>query len=236
MEIKIKNRCKGGSRVRTQEHDATTTRTNAKKRAQQQSDRVTTYKIRSNLSQTFQRHGHRSQSCIVLKVCLVYCSKRLVVPFYSPKRPRSRWSFIWKLLAFPVYVCTWLSGGTLNNAHYNVPKITDWPLSFSDGHRTVRWEAPDCPLCHLTIGASDVSDSRSLSSTPDSPALCQDHPMNYRRGGSWTRERPLQPYSHRTVRHISDCPVGGTGLSGAAQTSPSSPFCAKFLWLLLARL
>jgi hypothetical protein len=31
-------------------------------------------------------------------------------PFYSPKGLRSRWSFIWKLLAFLVCWCTGLSG------------------------------------------------------------------------------------------------------------------------------
>jgi hypothetical protein len=34
--------------------------------------------------------------------------------FYSPKGPKSRWSFIWKLPTFPVCVCTGLSGGTLD--------------------------------------------------------------------------------------------------------------------------
>jgi hypothetical protein len=33
--------------------------TNTKKRAQQQSNRVTTQKMRSNLSQTLRRRGHR---------------------------------------------------------------------------------------------------------------------------------------------------------------------------------
>jgi hypothetical protein len=52
------NRSKGGSRIRTQEHNATKTWTNAKKRAQQQSDRVTIQKMSSNLSQTLRRRGH----------------------------------------------------------------------------------------------------------------------------------------------------------------------------------
>jgi hypothetical protein len=55
--ITIENQSKGGSRVRTPGHNAATTRTNAKKRAQQQRDRVTTQKICSNLSQTLQRRG-----------------------------------------------------------------------------------------------------------------------------------------------------------------------------------
>jgi hypothetical protein len=46
------NQSKGGSRVRTQEHSATTTRTNTKKRVQQQNDRVTTQKAPKSLSNT----------------------------------------------------------------------------------------------------------------------------------------------------------------------------------------
>jgi hypothetical protein len=53
------NQSKGESRICTQEHNAATTRTNAKKRAQQQSDGVTAHKMRSNLSQTLWRRGHR---------------------------------------------------------------------------------------------------------------------------------------------------------------------------------
>jgi hypothetical protein len=40
------NWSKGGSRIHTQEHNAATMRTNAKKRAQQQNDKVTTQKMR----------------------------------------------------------------------------------------------------------------------------------------------------------------------------------------------
>jgi hypothetical protein len=46
------------SRVRTQEHNTTTTHTNAKKRAQPQNGKFTTQKMRSNLSQTLWRRGH----------------------------------------------------------------------------------------------------------------------------------------------------------------------------------
>jgi hypothetical protein len=41
------NRSKGGSRIRTQEHNVAATYTNAIRRAQQQSDNVTTLKMRS---------------------------------------------------------------------------------------------------------------------------------------------------------------------------------------------
>jgi hypothetical protein len=51
------NTSKGGNRIHTQEHNAATTCTNVKKRAQQQNDRVTTQEMRSNLSRTLQRRG-----------------------------------------------------------------------------------------------------------------------------------------------------------------------------------
>jgi hypothetical protein len=46
------NKSKEGNRMRTQKHNAATTRTNVKKRAQQQNDRVTTQEMRSNISRT----------------------------------------------------------------------------------------------------------------------------------------------------------------------------------------
>jgi hypothetical protein len=50
-----------GNIIRTQEHNATSTHTNAKKRAQQQNNRVMTQEMCSNLSRTL-------WSCSVLKV------------------------------------------------------------------------------------------------------------------------------------------------------------------------
>jgi hypothetical protein len=46
-----------------------------------------------------------------LLAALVYLFEAPRGPFYSPKGPRSRWSFIWKLPAFPGFGCTGLSGG-----------------------------------------------------------------------------------------------------------------------------
>jgi hypothetical protein len=37
-------------------------------------------------------------------------------PFYSPKRPRCRWSLIWKALVASVCRCTILSGGAQNSS------------------------------------------------------------------------------------------------------------------------
>jgi hypothetical protein len=53
------NGSKERNRIRTQEHNKSTTHTNPKKRAQQHNDRVTTQKMRSNLSRTLQRRGRR---------------------------------------------------------------------------------------------------------------------------------------------------------------------------------
>jgi hypothetical protein len=53
------NRSKGGSRIRTQEHNTAKTHLQAKKRAQQHSDGVTTQKMHSNLSQILWRRGCR---------------------------------------------------------------------------------------------------------------------------------------------------------------------------------
>jgi hypothetical protein len=52
------NESKVGNRIHTQEHNVATTRTNTKKRAQQQNDRVTTQEMHSSISRTFQRRGH----------------------------------------------------------------------------------------------------------------------------------------------------------------------------------
>ena len=84
------NESKGGNRIHTQEHNAATTRTNAKKRAQQQNDRVTTQKMRSTLSLSLSLKHFRgvvveSRSCNVLKVCLVSGSIHLGVPFIAPR-------------------------------------------------------------------------------------------------------------------------------------------------------
>jgi len=46
-----------------------------------------------------------------LLAALVYLFEAPRGPFYSPKGPRSHWSFIWKLPAFPGCGCTGLSGG-----------------------------------------------------------------------------------------------------------------------------
>jgi hypothetical protein len=64
-----------------------------------------------------------------LLAALVYLFEAPRGPFYSPKGPRSRWSFIWKLPAFPGCGRTGLSGGTPDclGAHQTVnSNRTDW--------------------------------------------------------------------------------------------------------------
>jgi hypothetical protein len=108
------NRSKGGNRIHTQEHNAATTRTNAKKRVQWQSDRVMTQKWAQISHQHFRGVVAESRSCNVLKVCWVYCSMRLGIPFIPPRGlgpievPFGRpW------LPFVCW-CTGLSGGALD--------------------------------------------------------------------------------------------------------------------------
>jgi hypothetical protein len=63
---------------------------------------------------------------------LVYLFEAPRGPFYSPKGPRSRWSFIWKLLA--------AVGGLLSECHLELAvgaKVHGAPNSPACGHRTV---------------------------------------------------------------------------------------------------
>jgi hypothetical protein len=52
-----------------------------------------------------------SRSCSVLKVCLVYCSMRLGVPFIAPRSLGDVGASFGRLLLSSVCGCTGLSGG-----------------------------------------------------------------------------------------------------------------------------
>jgi hypothetical protein len=72
-------------------------------------------------------------------------------PFYSPKRPRSHWSHIWKA---PVAFCLrvhrtvwWCTQQLLHNGY----ESSDWPPSFSSGHQTVQWHTRHVRWPFLTI-------------------------------------------------------------------------------------
>jgi hypothetical protein len=102
--------------------------------------------------------------------------------FYIPKGPRSRWSSIWKAL---VAFCPWCAG--LSGAHRTLHSATVAYLligyflllgctGFSGGwHRTVR-------CSYRSLAPADMSNSRWPAVTPDCPALCAEHLVNYSRG------------------------------------------------------
>jgi hypothetical protein len=62
-----------------------------KKRAQQQNERATAQEMRSNLSRTLRRCGRGVSKLWCAQVMLGMLLHAPRGPFYSPKRPRSRW-------------------------------------------------------------------------------------------------------------------------------------------------
>jgi hypothetical protein len=150
------NEGKGAIRIRTHEHNIATTCINAKKRVQQQNDIVTTQEMRSNLS----------RSCSVIKVCLLYCSMHIGVPFIVA----SRLGVIEVTFGRPglPYVCgsTGLSDGALDT-HCAIDTESPHWLPFFLG-----W-APDYPVtlpdhCLLTWPALI---KRSTFGTGEEPLL-----------------------------------------------------------------
>jgi hypothetical protein len=103
---------------------------------------------------------------------------------------------------------------------------TDWLVSFSVGHRTVR-----CAIWPLVL--VDVAGSRCTARAPDYPAPRADCPVIYSRCSQRTPESdeftdlaPVCPvHTHWTVRCTPDCPViSSSGSSGAAWISTFSSF------------
>jgi hypothetical protein len=134
-------------------HNSTTQQQHAHKQKRvHKSKRSHISKTRPNLSLTNQQRGCRGSELWCAQSMLGYCFMAPRGSFYSPKGPRSRWSFIWKLLAFPVCGCTGMSGGAPDTAQCNCQQIPDWSLFISDGHQTIWWCAPDCLVRHLTVG------------------------------------------------------------------------------------
>jgi hypothetical protein len=162
---------------------------------------------------------------------LWYCSKAPRGSFYNPKGPRSRWSFIWKLPAFPVCGCTGLSGGARDTARFNGQKIPDWPLSILDGHWTVR-----CSIWSLV--AADVVDSCWLSS--HSTVRWRAPTVQWILvSGAWPSLRAAN-----LALRTPDCPMGGTGPSDDVHFSLTSSFLCQlsfarfwldFIWSLALR-
>jgi hypothetical protein len=79
------NESKGGIRILTQEHNTATTHTNAKKKAQQQNNRVSTQEMCSNLSRTLWRHGRGVSKLQCPQSMLDVLLHATRGPFYSPK-------------------------------------------------------------------------------------------------------------------------------------------------------
>jgi hypothetical protein len=138
--------------------------------------------------------------------------------FCSPNGPRSRWSSISKAL---VAFCLWVHRTvqcTPDSELCNSYKIPDWLVSYSRGHQTVQWGAPDCPVLMLTIGPRPMWQLAVDGGTLDCPVIHVDGPVNYSRcrqefsrGGSWPHYAPF-----RLVR--------GTVPPGALQSSTRFPF------------
>jgi hypothetical protein len=143
-----------------------------------------------------------SQSCSVLLEYLMYNSMVLRGSFYSPNGPRSYWSFIWKLLAFPIYVCTRLSDGTPDSVQYNGHQIVDWLPSFSwdtgqfgvpsDRWSLLMWLIVVGYLSHRTIWCSAptirwviAKGARPNPSVTSSAIQSLDCLMHIRLSGGW---------------------------------------------------
>jgi hypothetical protein len=87
---------------------------------------------------------------------LVCCSMRLGIPFIAPRElgvvvaPFGRpWlpSVRWRTGLFGAH---WTVNSTCIGRGRESP---DWLVSASVRHRTVRCGAPDCPVCHMTVGS-----------------------------------------------------------------------------------
>jgi hypothetical protein len=122
------NKSKGGNRIHTQEHNAATTHTNLKNRAQQQNGRLTTQEMCSNPSRTLRRHGRGVSELWSTQSMLGYLLHGPRGPFYSPKEPRSRSFFMWEAINLPclcVHRTVWLSGTIIRGTRITTLKCVD---------------------------------------------------------------------------------------------------------------
>jgi hypothetical protein len=86
-----------------------------------------------------------------------------------------------------------------------------------------------CDRCPLV----DVATSHWLAGTLDCPALHADGPVNYNRR-RLKFQRAFGRTVHWIIRCTPDCPMGGTGPSGATLCSPTFSSYLEPLLLLLA--
>jgi hypothetical protein len=117
-----------------------------------------------------------------LLAALVHLLKAPSGPFYIPEGPKSRWSFIWKLPAFPVYGCTahWIM-------HSNGRQHIRLVVSFSERashwcirHVTIHWHVHR--NCYYSLSCVHRTCYYSLSCAPDMllfivPCASQQHTM-----------------------------------------------------------
>ena len=126
-------------------------------------------------------------------------------PFYSPKGPRSHWSFIWKLQNFSVYVCTGPSGGTPDSAQKRPQNQVIASISFSGApDRLVTLNDSWAPRRDTKVAI--VWDHQTFQSWGPNRSV------NYSKN---PEAREFGRTGHRAIRCTSDCPM----LPNLAQTS-----------------
>jgi hypothetical protein len=149
-----------------------------------------------------------SRCSSMLKVCLCVSSMRLGGPFIAPNGPRSRLSSFGRPWLPFVRGCT---------RHCTVQRLRiAWLATFRFwGHQTIR-------CTYWPLAPADVWSSRWPVGTPNCPVLSAYPPVNYSWWSPFSREQPFRPDC------APDCPVGGTGPSGATQTRPTCSFSFQF--------
>jgi hypothetical protein len=201
-------RSKEGIRNAHKSTIAATPHTEAKKRAHESKRQSHNSKMPSNLSQPNQMWS-RSLGVVVCSCDAWGTAPWRLGVLYSPKGPRSRWGFIWKILAFYVCECTRLSGGApiVHNTTVGESLIGHFPSQMGNrlsgwGHQTIRRSIRPLKL-------DDVADSRWLSSHRTIPWVAPDHPVIY---NQWDLAELESGYFSRTVNGLSV----HTGLSDVA--------------------
>jgi hypothetical protein len=142
---------KGGRKDTQQEQIIATHRRDAKTIAQEHSDRVIAKKQCSNLSRVTRKRGHSVSECCVALEVLGYCIKAPRGPLYSPKGPRSQFSFLVKTTKN--LLCSRHRTGSCS------PHSGIWLASFQTG-RAPNWSG--APPNRQTMSCSHCNFWRSL--------------------------------------------------------------------------
>jgi hypothetical protein len=88
--ITIKMRAREGLEY---SHKSTTQQQHTQMQRRKRNNKITEYRLKKCAQISLEHFGGmvvESRSCSVLKVCLMFCSMRLGVPFIAPRGPRSR--------------------------------------------------------------------------------------------------------------------------------------------------